>query len=46
MGISLENKEKTGEFAMSPTSINSVDQQVRDIVSSINADEWSRQYWA
>jgi len=31
---------------MSPTSINSVDLQVTDIVSGINVDEWSRQYWA
>ncbi len=45
MGISLERKEKTGEFSMSPISINAVGQQVRDIVSGINVDEWSCQYW-
>ena len=30
---------------MSLTSMNSVDQQVTNIVSGINADEWARQYW-
>jgi hypothetical protein len=30
---------------MSPTSINSVEQQVTDIVSTVNIDDWSHQYW-
>lgn len=30
---------------MSPTSINSVDQQVADILSVGSIDKWTRQYW-
>ncbi len=30
---------------MSSTSIISVDQQVTDVVSEVDQDEWSRQYW-
>jgi len=30
---------------MPSTSINSIDQQVSDIVSEVNIDDWTRQYW-
>ncbi len=30
---------------MSSTSINSIDQQVSDIVSGVDIDDWTRQYW-
>ena len=30
---------------MAITSLRNVDQQVSDLVSTVNAEEWSRQYW-
>lgn len=30
---------------MSPTSMQSIDQQVSDIVSEVNSEEWTREYW-
>ena len=28
-----------------PISLNTVDQQVTDLVSGVNLEEWTRQYW-
>lgn len=30
---------------MSPASMNSIDQQITDVLSEGNLDEWTRQYW-